>query len=153
MEKRAIVEIQEHEDGSAFIEFPEDMMQGLDWKEGDTVVWKDNKDGSYTLTKKEVEETQWVLVEAVCMHRTRYMVQVPVGIDNYGRDKKDWALDTVVSDEAVEFSSQFIDESIVSYRNVSFDEALAMCKNDNSYCSGWDEGKIVSTFFTKMKEE
>ena len=41
------------------------------------------------------EETQLVLVECVSMFRMRYLVEVPVGIDSYGNDKKDWALDTV----------------------------------------------------------
>lgn len=36
----------------AFILFPEDEMIRLGWKEGDTLEWIDNKDGSWTLQKQ-----------------------------------------------------------------------------------------------------
>jgi bifunctional DNA-binding transcriptional regulator/antitoxin component of YhaV-PrlF toxin-antitoxin module len=35
-----------------YIEFPPEVLEGTGWKEGDTLVWTDNKDGSWTLTKK-----------------------------------------------------------------------------------------------------
>ena len=46
----------------------------LGWKTGDTLDWKDNGDGSYTLTKV-TQEMEWVLVEAISQYRMRYMVQ------------------------------------------------------------------------------
>lgn len=45
--------IQTDENNEPFIVFPEDEMVRLGWKEGDILDWKDNKDGSWTLTKKE----------------------------------------------------------------------------------------------------
>lgn len=33
--------------------FPPEMLLELDWNEGDVLVWNDNKDGTYTLTKKD----------------------------------------------------------------------------------------------------
>lgn len=47
------VEIQEDQEGNQFIEFPPQMLEQLGWKEGDTITWTDNGDGSWTLSKKE----------------------------------------------------------------------------------------------------
>ena len=33
------------------ITFPDDLIEKVGWKEGDTLNWKDNGDGSFTLTK------------------------------------------------------------------------------------------------------
>jgi hypothetical protein len=40
--------------GDAIITFPPELLEQAGWKEGDTLVWADNKDGSWTLTKKSV---------------------------------------------------------------------------------------------------
>lgn len=37
--------------GDCFVEFPDDLLEAANLKEGDAVNWVDNKDGSYTLTK------------------------------------------------------------------------------------------------------
>ncbi len=88
------------ETGDLILPFPEDMLKEVGWKEGDTLDWEDNKDGTFSITKKEVTEKQWVLVECVSQFRQRYMVEVPVGTDQYGKDKSEWALDTVTMNEA-----------------------------------------------------
>jgi bifunctional ADP-heptose synthase (sugar kinase/adenylyltransferase) len=98
------------------------------------------------------EETQLVLVECVSMFRMRYLVEVPVGIDDYGNDKKDWALDTVSMEEATEFSQKHIGETIVSSRVISKEEALVLCDQDNDYARNWSEEQKIEQFFT-MKEE
>jgi hypothetical protein len=46
--------VEEGEDGDQYITLPEEVLQQLNLKEGDTVEWLDNKDGSWTLVKKEV---------------------------------------------------------------------------------------------------
>jgi len=33
--------------------FPAEFLLSVGWHEGDVVIWKDNKDGTFTLTKKE----------------------------------------------------------------------------------------------------
>ena len=33
--------------------FPADMLEYLGWKDGTTIYWIDNKNGTYTLTDKE----------------------------------------------------------------------------------------------------
>lgn len=98
-------------------------------------------------------QTQWVLVDTVSTFRERYMIEVPVGIDNYGKDKIDWALDTVTMEEAKEFSQKHIGELIVSHRVVTKEEALSLCDEDNDYTISWSEEQKINTFFTCWKEE
>jgi bifunctional ADP-heptose synthase (sugar kinase/adenylyltransferase) len=98
------------------------------------------------------EETQLVLVECVSMFRMRYLVEVPVGTDNYGYDKKEWALDTVSMEEAKEFSQHHIGETIVSSRVLSKEEALTLCDQDNDYAKSWPEEKKIEQFFTTVGE-
>ena len=149
--KSWVIEVQEDMDtGDCIIEFPPDMLEETGWKEGDVLEWHDNKDGSYIMTKKQ---TQWVLVEAVGTFRHRYMVEVPTGVDNYGKDKSEWALDIVTMGDAKEFSQEYLGEQIISHRIVTKEEALTLCDKDNDYCSSWDEDSKVKNFFTTWKEQ
>ena len=45
-----IVELIE-ENNELVIPFPEEFLKELGWKEGDTLTWIDNEDGSFTLKK------------------------------------------------------------------------------------------------------
>jgi len=151
MTKRWLADVKEDPvTGDSIIEFPPEMLEETGWKEGDELVWTDNKDGSFTLTKKE---TQWVLVEAVSTFRERYMVEVPIGTDNYGKDKSEWALDTVTMNEAKSFSSEHLGEQIVSHRVVTITEALSICDKDNDYTKSWPDDKKIETFFTTWKKQ
>jgi len=151
MTKSWTIDVQEDpETGDAIIEFPPDLMEQAGWSEGDVLEWHDNKDGSYTMTKKE---TQLVLVECISTFRQRYMVEVPVGTDDQGNDKSLWALDTVTMQEATEFSQEHLGEQIVSHRVMSKEEALALCEVDNDYCGTWTEEQKVNAFFTPWKEK
>lgn len=141
-DKTFTLEVQQDEDGDSYIEFPQATMAELGWKEGDCVTWTDNKDGSYTMTKKEC---QWVLVETVHMFRHRYMVQVPSG-------KADWALDTVTCDEAKEFSQKSLGETIVSHRVMSYEDAMRLCDNENEYAKSWNSNQKMKAFFTSMED-
>lgn len=98
-------------------------------------------------------KTQLVLVECVSTFRQRYMVEVPVGIDDFGKDKALWALDTVTMNEAKEFSQEHLGETIVSHRVVSQKEALALCDTDNDYTKQWPKSKKIEAFFTTWKEQ
>lgn len=154
MSKKHTVYLEEDPDtGDLILPLPDGMCDELGWEIGDTLKWKTKKDGSFTLTKKEKTETQWVLVECVSTFRERYMVEVPVGTDKYGKDKAMWALDTVTMEEAKEFSQHHIGEQIVSHRVVSKEEALALCDKDNEYGSSWDEKTKIKNFFTTWKEQ
>ena len=81
MSKRWTLPVQYNkETDEYFIEFTDEMMEASGFKPGDTLNWEDNKDGSYTMTKKK-EETQFVLVETISQFRQRYVVEVPTGIE------------------------------------------------------------------------
>ena len=87
-----------------------------------------------------------VLVECVSQFRQRYVVEVPTG-------KAEWALDTVVMNEAKEFSQEHLGETIVSHRVLTRDEVLSLCNKDNAYCSSWTDEKKFETFVTEWKED
>ena len=137
------------ETGDLILPLNDDILEGTGWKTGDNIEWIDNKDGSWTMKKIE---TQWVLVETVSMFRERYMVEVPVGVDRYGKDKAEWALDTVTMEEAKEFSQQHLGQTIVSHRVVTEEDALAMCDKENDYAKKWNDELKIKTFFTVMTE-
>ena len=142
MSKSWTVDVKTNEDGERYIEFTDEMLEGSNLSVGDAVEWVDNQDGSFTLQKKE---TEWVLVEAISQYRMRYMVQVPKG-------KSEWALDTVVCNEAKEFSQEHLGETIFSHRVMELDKALELCDNDNSYGKGWDVDTKLKNFFTFVED-
>lgn len=113
---------------------------------------KNNKQALQKLTDEPKKKTQWVLVECVSTFRQRYMVQVPAGIDDHGNDKSLWALDTVTMNEAKEFSQEHIGEQIISHRVVDYDEAIAICDQDNDYGAGWDTDTKIKNFFTTLSD-
>jgi len=140
---KQIVTIQEDENGELILPLGDNVCEELGWKIGDTLDWKDNGDGSWTITKKE---TEYVLVECVSTFRMRYMVEVPKG-------KAEWALDTVTLNEAKEFSQVHIGEQIISHRIVSKEEALSISDADNDYGSTWPEELKIKNFFTSIGED
>lgn len=61
--KSWVLEVEEDpETQDAMVTFPEDLLKLAGWKEGDTLVWTDLKNGSWSLTKKEPRQ---VLLEYV----------------------------------------------------------------------------------------
>jgi hypothetical protein len=153
MKSYTVILEEDPETGDLILPFPEDMLEEVGWKEGDTLDWEDNKDGTFSITKKEVTEKQWVLVECVSQFRQRYMVEVPVGTDQFGKDKSEWALDTVTMNEAKEFSQEHLGETIISHRVISQADALVLCDKDNAYVAEWTEEQKLDTFFTRDGEK
>jgi hypothetical protein len=153
MKSYTVILEEDPETGDLILPFPEDMLKEVGWKEGDTLDWGDNKDGTFSIIKKEVTEKQWVLVECVSQFRQRYMVEVPVGTDQYGKDKSEWALDTVTMNEAKEFSQEHLGETIVSHRVISQADALVLCDKDNAYVAEWTDEQKLDTFFTREGEK
>ena len=143
----------EDKNGELILPLSDELLKEVGWKEGDTLDWEDNKDGTFSITKKEVTEKQWVLVECVSTFRQRYMVEVPVGTDDRGKDKTLWALDTVTMEEAKEFSQEYLGEQIVSHRVLTYDEAIALSDTDNDYTTAWDNDTKVKTFFTTLADQ
>jgi antitoxin component of MazEF toxin-antitoxin module len=153
MENRWIIKTREDENGDLVIDLPEDMLEQVGWKEGDTIDFKVQEDGSAIMEKVNKEETQLVLVECISQFRERYLVEVPVGIDDQGNDKALWALDTVTMEEAKEFSQQHLGEVIVSHRVISEKEALKLARSDNDYVANWDDENIKKNFFTPWENK
>ena len=144
MSKSWVCEVEQAPDGEYFIQMTDEMLEGSGFAIGDELDWIDNKDGSFTLTKKK--DTVWVLVECVAQYRMRYMVEAP-------REHPEYAMDTVTMDEAKEFSQQYLGEVITSHRVVSQEEALEMSDVDNDYTVGWDTANKMRCFFTKEGEK
>jgi antitoxin component of MazEF toxin-antitoxin module len=140
------LEVFTNEDGDAVVQLPDQMIQDLNWKEGDELHWDIKENGSVILSKVEKSvNTEWVLVETVQMFRHRYCIEVPIG-------KAEWALDTVTMEEAKEFSQLHLGETISSHRVISEEEAVKLCYSDNDYLKSWTPEKIKTAFFTPMKE-
>ena len=58
MTDRYTVPIQEDSNGDLIIVFPEELMEDLDWNIGDSLMWKQNDDGSWSLEKREDSNTE-----------------------------------------------------------------------------------------------
>ena len=131
------------DDDEYFIEFSDDMLKQVGWKANDTLNWKDNNDGSFTLTKKK---TEWVMVDAISTFRQRYLVEVPEG-------ETLWALDTVALEEAKEFSQEWLGETVVSHRVVTEDEAIKVFDADNKHCCDWPREQKIQNMLTTWEEQ
>ena len=129
--------------GELILPLNEEILEACELQEGDSIKWIDRGDGSWAIEKvQKSEDTEWVQVDCVASYRMRYMVEVPKG-------KAEWALDTVVCQEAKEFSQEYLGEQIISHRIVSQEEALELCDKDNSYCESWTDDLKIKNFFTK----
>jgi hypothetical protein len=124
-----IVELIEDKNGDLILPLGDELCNEVGWKVGDTIEWIDNGDGSWTMRKKEMEK-ELVLVECVSTFRMRYVVEVPKG-------KKEWAMDTVVMNDAEEMSQEHLGEQIVSHRVITEEEFLQVFDEDNDYCKSW----------------
>lgn len=145
-EMRAVLDVKYRDDTDEhFIEIPHDMLDHVGWKEGDTLSWEDNKDGSWTLSKKK--ETKYVLVECIQQYRMRYVVELNE------TDPTVYALDTVALNEAKEFSQLSLDETIFSHRVITKEDAIKLCDEDNDYTKDWDDEKKIETFVTKIGQK
>lgn len=53
--KRWVVDLEEAEDGSGdlIMPLPQDLLDSAGWAEGDSLEWIDNKDGTWSLRKKD----------------------------------------------------------------------------------------------------
>ncbi len=55
MSKSWIIAVEEDPiTGDGIITFPKDLLDETGWKEGDNIIWKDNKDGSWTLISEDL---------------------------------------------------------------------------------------------------
>jgi hypothetical protein len=94
---------------------------------------------------KPIDGHEFVIVEAIHQYRMRYVVEVPIG-------EKDWATDTVIMEEAKEFSQESLGEMIISSRVIKEDEILKLCDEDNDYVKTWNDEHKFNTFVTFRKD-
>ena len=91
--------------------------------------------------------SKYVLVDTVLSYRIRYVIELD------DTDPNEYALDTVVCNEATEFSQEYLGEHIVSYRQVTEEEVIRLCDEDNDYIKSWDNQMKLDTFITKLVKE
>jgi hypothetical protein len=137
MDKRWILPVQETNDGELYIELNDEILEGSGFQVGDTLDWKDNKNGSYTLTKAVSEpKGDLYVVEGISMFHMKFVVRAK---------EAEHAMDEVVCDTGSlkEFSQNHVDFNILGARKITKDEYLEMFNKDNSYLSIWtDEQKL-----------
>ena len=47
-----IVKLEKDENGDLLLPLSEEVLKSVGWKVGDIIIWNENKDGTFTLTKK-----------------------------------------------------------------------------------------------------
>ena len=47
-----IVTLDQDENGDLLLPLSEEVLKSVGWKVGDIIIWNENKDGTFTLTKK-----------------------------------------------------------------------------------------------------
>ena len=45
-------------DGDLILVFPDELLAAMDWNEGDTLLWTQNDDGTWTLKRNENSDSQ-----------------------------------------------------------------------------------------------
>ena len=54
---RKFLTVQEDADGELFLEFPDDLLDTMNWKPGDVIVWSEMPNGlGYTVEKAKTHE-------------------------------------------------------------------------------------------------
>ena len=46
-----VVQLEDDEQGNLLLPFPQELLDTLGWKVNDTLEWKDNQDGTFTIIK------------------------------------------------------------------------------------------------------
>ena len=138
-----IVKLEQDANGDLILPLSDELLQSVGWKIGDTIVWKDNEDGSWTMSKKP--KTKIVLVDALVSYRMRYAVELAED------SPESWALDTVTMEQAAEFSQECLGEQIVSHRVITEAEFLQQFDKDNSYLAGWTADKKFESALTRLE--
>lgn len=125
--------VKENENGELYIELNDEILDGSGFKIGDTLNWKDLKDGSYSLTKAEGD---LYLVEGISMFHMKFVVRAR---------EAEHAMDEVVMDDGTlkEFSQNHVDFNILGARKITEEDYLQMFDKENSYLSSWtDDQKL-----------
>ena len=138
-----IVKLEQDANGDLILPLSDELLQSVGWKIGDTIVWKDNEDGSWSMSKKPT--TKIVLVDTLVSYRMRYAVDLAED------SPEEWALDTVTGELCPEFSQECLGEQIVSHRVITEAEFLQQFDKDNSYLAGWTADKKFDSALTRLE--
>ena len=131
------------EDGDdVLLPISDEMMNELDLEIGDSLDFKDNKDGTFTMTKANNQHPEdYYLVECIGQFRMRYMVKARTA---------DHARETVAMEEAKEFSQLSLREVIFSTRKmIDKKDVLKLCDEDNDYAKAWSDETKFDAFVTE----
>ena len=90
--------------------------------------------------------SKFVLVETLSQYRMRYVIEIP---DNHNDGECpctaiQWAEDTVTMEDMKEFSQKWIGETILSSREISKEEIIPLCDEDNEYLKSWTKKQKMS---------
>lgn len=133
--------IKDYETDDMFLPLTDEILKESGWEVGDEIEWIDNKDGSWTMRKVEKEaEEQYFLVECISTYRMRYIVKAKCA---------EHAEDTVVCEQAKEFSQKHLGETITSSHEITHEHILKLCDEDNDYCKKWSDDKKFEAFVTE----
>lgn len=87
-----------------------------------------------------------VMVDCISTYRMRYCVEL-------NDDELDvWACDTVVMEEAKEFSQEHLGEMIISHRVVSEEEACKMFREEMPHLKDIDDERIRKIAITQSED-
>jgi len=50
------MEVQADSDGELFLEFPDELLDAMNWSAGDTLIWEQSDIGVWTFKKEETNE-------------------------------------------------------------------------------------------------
>lgn len=131
-------------DENGEINLPEQVIESLGLMNQDYVQFNTNSADQLVMKKLPVKR---VLVETISTFRLRYVVEL------LADDPNEYALDTVVMEDTNEFSQKHLDETIISHREVSVDEILKLCDEDNDYASSWPDDKKFEVFVVPLRAE
>lgn len=96
--------------------------------------------------------SKFVLVDALAQYRMRYVIEVPDDHNDgeFPCTAIQWAEDTVTMEEMKEFSQLYLGETIFSSREISKEEIIPMCDNENDYCKTWNDEQKLKAFVTEV---
>ena len=82
---------------------------------------------------------KYYVVTAISQYRMRYVIPVEDLMDKDGNVSKVWALDSVVMEEAEEFSQEHIGETVTDVVEEDEETVLARFDEENGYLKDWSQ--------------
>ena len=93
------------------------------------------------------------MVETISMFKIKYCVEVPDDVEEgaYPTSPINYAMDTVVCNEAKEFTQKYLEEVISDANEVTLEEAIAQYRKDEpTLGEAWDDETIIKNHITPV---